>query len=45
LNRAKAYAESFKDILGFEPEYIMNISPIVAMNAGLGTVAVAFQKE
>jgi glyceraldehyde 3-phosphate dehydrogenase len=41
----EAAAGKLKDILGFEPEYIMNISPIVAMNAGLGTVAVAFQKE
>ncbi len=42
--RAEGYAKAFTEILGFEPEYVMNISPIVAMNAGLGTVAVAFQK-
>lgn len=34
-----------KHLLGFEPEYIMNISTIVGMSAGEGCVAVAFMDE
>ena len=42
-------AEQHKDILtrelGKEPEYVMDISPIVALNAGLGAVSVVTMKE
>lgn len=42
--RALEYAERFEKIIGKKPEYIMNISTIVAMNAGIGTVAIAYIK-
>lgn len=32
-------------LLGFEPEYVMNISTIVGMSAGAGTVAVSYMCE
>ena len=32
-------------LLGYEPEYIMNISTIVGMSAGVGTVAVSYMCE
>jgi len=40
--RVKEYTEKAKAITGLEPVYTMNISTIVAMNAGLGTVAIAY---
>ncbi len=44
-DRADAYEKAFTELLGMEPEYVMSISPIVAMNAGIGTVAVAYQTK
>ncbi|MGM0397050.1 MAG: DAK2 domain-containing protein [Bacillota bacterium] len=41
LERAKDYEKHLTEMLGLEPEYIMEISTIVAMSAGIGTVAVA----
>ncbi|WP_422486921.1 DAK2 domain-containing protein [Gudongella sp. DL1XJH-153] len=41
LERAKDYEKYLVDTLGKEPEYIMDISTIVAMSAGIGTVGVA----
>ncbi|HSR04328.1 MAG TPA: DegV family protein, partial [Proteiniclasticum sp.] len=32
-------------LLGYEPDYIMNISTIVGMSAGVGTVAVSYMCE
>jgi len=43
-NRAAEYAKKYEEILGMKPLYIMNISTIVAMNAGIGTVAIAYIK-
>lgn len=43
--RAEEYRKRFVQILGKEPEYIMNISTIVGMSAGVGTVAVAYMSE
>ncbi|MFP4078773.1 MAG: DAK2 domain-containing protein [Candidatus Izemoplasmataceae bacterium] len=43
--RARDYEKTLTGMLGMAPEYIMTISPIVAMNAGIGTVAVAYQTE
>ena len=40
-NKAKEYKESFTSLLGQEPEYITEISPIIALNAGQGSVAIA----
>ncbi len=41
FERAKEYEKHLVEMLGMEPEYIMDISTIVAMSAGIGTVAVA----
>jgi len=41
-DRALDYAQKFERMTGKKPAYIMDISTIVAMNAGLGTVAVAY---
>lgn len=40
--RAEDYRRMCSDLLGREPEYIMNISTIVGMSAGAGSVAVAY---
>ncbi len=39
--RLAQYREYYKDLIGFEPEYIVEISPIVALNAGIGSVAIS----
>jgi len=43
--RALEMKERAKALLGYEPEYIMNISTIVGMRAGVGTVAVSYMSE
>lgn len=43
--RAEEYREKIIQIINKEPEYIMNISTIVGMSAGVGSVAVAYMKE
>ncbi|MBF7097393.1 DAK2 domain-containing protein [Alkalibacter mobilis] len=43
--RADEYRKRFSKLLGSEPEYVMNISPIVAMSAGIGCVAVAIMAD
>lgn len=43
--RAQEFRTSCVKILGKEPEYIMNISPIVGMSAGVGSVAVSYMCE
>lgn len=40
-DRAMKLANKIKKVTGLEPLYITSISPVVAMNAGLGAVAVA----
>ncbi len=45
LDRANRFKEHFIKTIGKEPEYIMEISSIVAMSAGLGTVAIALLRE
>lgn len=42
---AEEYRVKCVEILGKEPEYIMNISTIVGMSAGVGSVAVAYMSE
>lgn len=42
--RAEAYKQTYKDLIGKDPEYIMDISSIVALSAGIGTVAIAYVK-
>jgi uncharacterized protein len=41
-DRALDYAQKFERMTGKKPAYIMDISTIVAMNSGIGTVAVAY---
>ncbi|PTQ84642.1 hypothetical protein C8U37_1079 [Trichococcus patagoniensis] len=43
--KAEAYRERSVILLGKEPEYIMNISTIVGMSAGVGTVAISYMCE
>ncbi|MBE0700661.1 MAG: DegV family EDD domain-containing protein [Acholeplasmataceae bacterium] len=43
--RALEYAEIYESIIGKKPEYTMDISTIVAMNAGIGTVAIAYIRK
>ncbi len=42
LDRANAYATIFENMLNQKPEYVIDISTVVAMNAGIGTVAIAY---
>ncbi|SMP43973.1 DAK2 domain-containing protein [Anoxynatronum buryatiense] len=43
--KAEEYAEKLTQILGMPPAYITEISPIVALNAGQGAVAVALVQK
>lgn len=43
--QARQYAKEFSLLIGKEPTYITNISSIVAMNAGVGCVAIALTTE
>ena len=43
--QARQYAKEFSLLIGKEPIYITNISSIVAMNAGVGCVAIALTTE
>ncbi|NLY37125.1 MAG: DegV family EDD domain-containing protein [Tissierellia bacterium] len=43
--RAEQYRQKCVAILNKEPEYIMNISTIVGMSAGVGSVAIAYMSE
>jgi len=42
---AEEYREQLVALLGKEPVYIMDISPIIGLNAGLGAVSVAVMHE
>jgi DegV family protein with EDD domain len=42
--RAEAYEKLYTELIGKKPEYIMDISSIVALSAGIGTVAIAYIK-
>ncbi len=44
-NRAEQYAEIYTGIIGQKPAYTMDISTIVAMSAGIGTVAIAYIRK
>lgn len=43
--KAEVYRKRSVALLGKEPEYIMNISTIVGMSAGVGTVAISYMCE
>jgi len=45
LKRAKRYKNSFSETLNIEADFLESISPIVAMNAGRGSTAVALIEE
>ncbi|MFU8786854.1 MAG: DAK2 domain-containing protein [Candidatus Izemoplasmataceae bacterium] len=40
--RVEAYEKLFTDLIGKKPDYTMDISTVVAMSAGIGTVAIAY---
>lgn len=40
--RVDEYIEKYTKLIGRAPDYVMDISTIVAMNAGLGTIAVSY---
>ncbi|TNF08841.1 MAG: DegV family EDD domain-containing protein [Bacillota bacterium] len=44
LDRVEQYEKALTEMLGKKPTYVMEISTIVAMNAGIGSVAVAYIK-
>ena len=43
-DRAEEYAARFTDVIGKPPAYVIDISTVVAMNAGIGTVAIAYME-
>ena len=43
--RAESYRKTYVELIGKEPLYIMDISTVVAMNAGIGTVAIAYIRK
>lgn len=44
-DRAKEFEKLCTDIIGYKPTYVTDISAIVAMSAGIGSVAVATMSE
>ncbi|MBU1142798.1 MAG: DegV family EDD domain-containing protein [Firmicutes bacterium] len=42
LDRANEYEELYTSLIGKKPAYVMDISTVVAMSAGIGTVAIAY---
>lgn len=44
-DRAKDYQKAYEALIGFPPAYVMDISTVVAMNAGIGTVAIAYIRK
>ena len=45
MERIDHYVKTLESITGLKPDYISEISTIVAMNAGIGSVAVAYIKK
>ncbi|OEG19642.1 fatty acid-binding protein DegV [Enterococcus quebecensis] len=44
-SKARFWGDKLAEQVGFQPSYIMDISTVVAMSAGQGSVAVAFEIE
>lgn len=44
MDRVESYEKALVEIIGKKPTYVMEISTVVAMNAGIGSVAVAYIK-
>ncbi|MCF8002102.1 MAG: DegV family EDD domain-containing protein, partial [Halanaerobiales bacterium] len=45
LDRAKNYKKIFTKLIGKEPDYIESISPVIALSAGKGSVAISVLTE
>lgn len=45
LDKAQRWGQEFQKELGFEPSFITDVSTVVAMSAGIGSVAVAYELE
>ncbi|MCF7886501.1 MAG: DegV family protein, partial [Candidatus Marinimicrobia bacterium] len=45
LARAQKYADQLEEIIGQPPAYIVDISPVIGVHNGLGTVAVTYMFE
>jgi DegV family protein with EDD domain len=45
IRSAEKYADQIKDTLGIPPEFIIDISPVVGLSAGLGALAVSLMFE
>lgn len=43
--RAREYKKIFTDLIGKEPEYIMDISPVIGLNAGRNSVAISLMTK
>ncbi|MBN2279225.1 MAG: DegV family EDD domain-containing protein [Candidatus Marinimicrobia bacterium] len=42
IDRAKVYAEKLARLTGQNPEYMVNISPVIGVHNGIGTVAINY---
>ncbi|MGM0508930.1 MAG: DAK2 domain-containing protein [Fusobacteriota bacterium] len=45
LEKAKEYYDIFEEILGKKADYITDISPIIGLNSGIGSVAISIIKD
>lgn len=43
--RAGEYAEKLAEIIGKEPAYIVEVSPVIGVHNGIGVVGIAFMFE
>jgi len=43
--RAQRYAEELSRILGQNPAYIMDVSPVIGVHTGIGAIGIAFMSE
>ena len=45
LKRAKLYGQKLAEILGKEPEFMVDVAPVIGVHAGIGAVAVALLSD
>jgi fatty acid-binding protein DegV len=43
--RAALYGQKLTEILGKEPEFMIDVAPVIGVHAGIGAVAVALLSE
>jgi DegV family protein with EDD domain len=43
--KANAYAQELRKVLGQDPEFIMEVSPVIGAHSGIGTVAVGWMSK